>query len=102
MPRVSRARLRASSTESIDAEESERVADSKLFPTFGVWVLCSQLYHIPHPFKLSLKPFFSNGLHDVIATPMIVRDTLDNGIRLVTESMGHVRSVSLGVWLTSK
>ena len=32
---------------------------------------------------------------------MIVRDALDNGIRLVTESMGHVRSVSLGVWLTS-
>jgi predicted Zn-dependent peptidase len=32
---------------------------------------------------------------------MIVRDTLDNGIRLVTESIGHVRSVSLGVWLTS-
>jgi predicted Zn-dependent peptidase len=31
---------------------------------------------------------------------MIVRDTLDNGIRLVTESMTHVRSVSLGVWLT--
>jgi predicted Zn-dependent peptidase len=31
---------------------------------------------------------------------MIVRDTLDNGIRLVTESMIHVRSVSLGVWLT--
>jgi predicted Zn-dependent peptidase len=30
---------------------------------------------------------------------MIVRDTLDNGIRLVTESMSHVRSVSLGVWL---
>ncbi len=32
---------------------------------------------------------------------MIVRDALDNGIRLVTESMSHVRSVSLGVWLTS-
>src|SRR5215212_5756801 len=31
---------------------------------------------------------------------MIVRDALGNGIRLVTESMGHVRSVSLGVWLT--
>src|SRR5687767_13676017 len=31
---------------------------------------------------------------------MIVRDALDNGIRLVTESMGHVRSVSLGVWLS--
>ncbi len=31
---------------------------------------------------------------------MITRDTLDSGIRLVTESMDHVRSVSLGVWLT--
>jgi predicted Zn-dependent peptidase len=31
---------------------------------------------------------------------MIIRDALDNGIRLVTESMSHVRSVSLGVWLT--
>ena len=49
---------------------------------------------------LALNPFFSNGLHGVFATSMIVRDALDNGIRLVTESMGHVRSVSLGVWLT--
>jgi len=31
---------------------------------------------------------------------MIVRETLDTGVRLLTESMGHVRSVSLGVWLT--
>ena len=31
---------------------------------------------------------------------MIVRDTLDNGVRLLTETMSHVRSVSLGVWLT--
>jgi len=30
---------------------------------------------------------------------MIVHDTLSNGVRLVTESMPHVRSVSLGVWL---
>ena len=63
-------------------------------------------------FQLALNPFFSNGfharhprvgpsgLHGVFATSMIVRDALDNGIRLVTESMGHVRSVSLGVWLT--
>jgi predicted Zn-dependent peptidase len=36
----------------------------------------------------------------IVITFMIVRDTLDNGIRLVTESMGHVRSVSLGVWLS--
>jgi len=32
--------------------------------------------------------------------PMIVRDVLDNGLRLLTESIPHVRSVSLGVWLT--
>jgi predicted Zn-dependent peptidase len=31
---------------------------------------------------------------------MIVRETLDNGLRLVTEAMPHVRSVSIGVWLT--
>jgi predicted Zn-dependent peptidase len=31
---------------------------------------------------------------------MIVRETLANGVRLLTETMGQVRSVSLGVWLT--
>ncbi len=31
---------------------------------------------------------------------MIVREVLDNGVRLLTESMPHVRSVSIGVWLT--
>ncbi|HVB39252.1 MAG TPA: pitrilysin family protein [Vicinamibacterales bacterium] len=31
---------------------------------------------------------------------MIVREVLDNGLRLVTESMPHVRSISIGVWLT--
>jgi len=31
---------------------------------------------------------------------MIVRDVLDNGLRLLTESIPHVRSVSMGVWLT--
>jgi predicted Zn-dependent peptidase len=30
----------------------------------------------------------------------IRRETLANGLRLVTESMPHVRSVSIGVWLT--
>lgn len=30
---------------------------------------------------------------------MIVHDILPNGVRLVTETMPHVRSVSLGVWL---
>src|SRR6266576_3083042 len=31
---------------------------------------------------------------------MVVRDVLDTGLRLITETMPHVRSVSLGVWLT--
>ena len=31
---------------------------------------------------------------------MIVREVFDNGLRLVTERMDHVRSVSVGVWLT--
>ena len=31
---------------------------------------------------------------------MIVREVLDNGLRLVTERMDHVRSASVGVWLT--
>ena len=31
---------------------------------------------------------------------MVVRDTLDNGLRLLTESIPYVRSVSFGVWLT--
>lgn len=30
---------------------------------------------------------------------MIVRETFDNGLRLLTEAMPHVRSISLGVWL---
>ena len=32
--------------------------------------------------------------------PRIRRETLANGLRLVTEAMPHVRSVSIGVWLT--
>ena len=31
---------------------------------------------------------------------MIVREVFDNGVRLITETMDHVRSVSVGVWLT--
>ena len=30
---------------------------------------------------------------------MVVRELLDNGLRLITESMPHVRSVTIGVWL---
>src|SRR6187397_2886645 len=31
---------------------------------------------------------------------MVTREILDSGLRLITESMPHVRSVSIGVWLT--
>jgi predicted Zn-dependent peptidase len=31
---------------------------------------------------------------------MVVREVLDNGLRLITEAMPHVRSVTIGVWLT--
>jgi predicted Zn-dependent peptidase len=32
--------------------------------------------------------------------PLIVREVFDNGVRLITERMDHLRSVSVGVWLT--
>jgi predicted Zn-dependent peptidase len=35
-----------------------------------------------------------------LPNPLIVRDKLDNGIRLLTEKMTQVRSISIGVWLT--
>src|SRR6187455_3704120 len=31
---------------------------------------------------------------------MVVAETLPSGLRLVTEAMPHVRSVTVGVWLT--
>src|SRR3954451_25416439 len=31
---------------------------------------------------------------------MVVREVLDNGLRLITETMPHMRSVTIGVWLT--
>ena len=35
-----------------------------------------------------------------MANSPIVRDVLDNGLRLLTEPMTQVRSISIGVWLT--
>jgi predicted Zn-dependent peptidase len=35
-----------------------------------------------------------------VSTSPIVRDALDNGLRLLTERMTQVRSISIGVWLT--
>jgi predicted Zn-dependent peptidase len=36
----------------------------------------------------------------IVSEPCIRRDVLANGVRFVTERMAHVRSVSIGVWLT--
>jgi predicted Zn-dependent peptidase len=35
-----------------------------------------------------------------VSNPPVTRDALDNGLRLLTEPMNSVRSVSIGVWLT--
>src|SRR6478672_6760859 len=37
--------------------------------------------------------------HAFVTQPLIVRDVLPNGLRILTERMPHVRSVSVGVWL---
>src|SRR5215204_6719512 len=34
-----------------------------------------------------------------MSAPAIVREVLPNGLRLLTERMPHVRSVSIGIWL---
>src|SRR5512140_47288 len=36
----------------------------------------------------------------MLSNAPIVRDALDNGLRILTEQMTQVRSVSIGVWLT--
>src|SRR5437762_3723413 len=35
-----------------------------------------------------------------LSNPLIVRDVLGNGLRILTERMSQVRSISIGVWLT--
>ena len=39
-------------------------------------------------------------LRATLSNSPIVRDVLDNGLRLLTERMTQVRSISIGVWLT--
>src|SRR5262245_60674444 len=36
----------------------------------------------------------------LLSNSPIVRDVLDNGLRILTERMSQVRSISIGVWLT--
>jgi predicted Zn-dependent peptidase len=47
----------------------------------------------------AFNPFKNNHLEQM-SEPRIQRETFANGLRLVTEAMPHVRSVSIGVWLT--
>ena len=48
------------------------------------------------------NPFSLNALQRVstLSNSPIVRDVLDNGLRILTERMTQVRSISIGVWLT--
>ena len=59
--------------------------------------------HDPHMISFTFNPFSYNeldGFPNSVTEPRIRRETLANGLRLVTEAMPHVRSVSIGVWLT--
>src|ERR671912_2541366 len=47
---------------------------------------------------LQANPLVINSFRQ--STSMVVREVLDNGLRLITETMPHVRSVTMGVWLT--
>src|ERR1700756_2217364 len=47
-----------------------------------------------------LRHLFLAASELTLANPAIVRDVLDNGLRLLTERMTQVRSISIGVWLT--
>ncbi len=55
----------------------------------------------PNPFQFnSLQLELLRALPAIVPDIVIRREVLPNGLRLVTERMPHVRSVSLGVWLT--
>ena len=53
---------------------------------------------------IPLSPLPANPLvikqFPAVHLSMVVREVLDNGLRLITETMPHVRSVTIGVWLT--
>ncbi|HKT80833.1 MAG TPA: pitrilysin family protein, partial [Vicinamibacterales bacterium] len=55
---------------------------------------------------IACNPFSFNDLRHssaasfTLSNSPIVKDVLDNGLRILTERMSQVRSVSIGVWLT--
>ena len=60
-------------------------------------VLCNRL--INKDFRV-LSPVRIPPVIQTDRQPLIVREVFDNGVRLITERMDHLRSVSVGVWLT--
>ena len=56
----------------------------------------------PNSFQVNTLEVFRDprGLPAIVPDAAIRREVLPNGLRLVTERMPHVRSVSIGVWLT--
>ena len=56
----------------------------------------------PNSFPVNTLEVFRDprGLPAIVPDAAIRREVLPNGLRLVTERMPHVRSVSIGVWLT--
>ena len=53
----------------------------------GVWGFLTPI--LPHPHTLQI------GAH------MVKKETLPNGVRILTESVPHVQSVSVGIWMNS-
>ena len=47
-----------------------------------------------------MEPTFDVALWFILSNSPIVRGALDNGLRILTERMTQVRSISIGVWLT--
>ncbi|MCK7517034.1 MAG: hypothetical protein MZV64_04585 [Ignavibacteriales bacterium] len=92
------------------ASSSARVSSRRVRPAASGWPfallrLLRPCYHLLglqgcNSFACNKLRPFSNSAFQADRLPMVVRDVLDNGLRLLTESMPHVRSVSLGVWLT--
>jgi len=55
---------------------------------------------VPGADRMSLPNVVAEVPQNSVTESRIRRETLANGLRLVTEAMPHVRSVSIGVWLT--
>ena len=62
----------------------------------GVSIVEDTSRFLDYPARNGYISFMSKASHAV--TPLYRKTVLDNGIRVVSESISHVRSVSIGVW----